>query len=82
MRVLLLAAGCSKRMQPIPDKNFLLFNGRPLIVHQIHALADAGFDDFVVIGGKHNLEALTKRYQTIQPDGHIFLIRPRLEPSE
>jgi len=58
MRVLLLAAGRSKRMQPIPDKNFLLFNGRPLIVHQIHALMDAGFDDFVVIGGKHNLEAL------------------------
>lgn len=60
MRVLLLAAGRSKRMQPIPDKNFLLLNGKPLIVHQIRALMDAGFDDFVVIGGKHNLEKLKK----------------------
>ncbi len=60
MRVLLLAAGRSKRMQPIPDKNFLLFNGKPLIVHQIHALMDSGFDDFVVIGGKHNIEKLSE----------------------
>lgn len=58
MRVLLLAAGRSQRMQPIPDKNFLLFNGKPLIVHQIEALKSAGFDDFVIIGGKHNLESL------------------------
>ena len=67
MRVLLLAAGRSKRMQPIPDKNFLLFNGKPLIVHQIHALMDAGFDDFVVIGGKHNLNRLREL-----PDKHNF----------
>lgn len=58
MRVLLLAAGRSKRMDPIPDKNFLLFNGKPLIVHQIEALKSAGFDDFVIIGGKHNLKQL------------------------
>jgi len=58
MRVLLLAAGRSKRMQPIPDKNFLLFNGKPLIEHQIEALKSAGFDDFVIIGGKHNLKEL------------------------
>lgn len=58
MRILLLAAGRSKRMQPIPDKNFLLFNGKPLIVHQIAALKEAGFDDFVIVGGKHNLEKL------------------------
>lgn len=60
MRVLLLAAGRSKRMQPIPDKNFLLFNGKPLIVHQINELIGAGFDDFVIIGGKHNLDKLSK----------------------
>jgi bifunctional UDP-N-acetylglucosamine pyrophosphorylase/glucosamine-1-phosphate N-acetyltransferase len=67
MRVLLLAAGRSKRMQPIPDKNFLLFNGKPLIVHQIHALMDRGFDDFVIIGGKHNLEKLRQL-----PNKHDF----------
>jgi len=58
MKVLLLAAGRSKRMQPIPDKNFLMFLGKPLIIHQIESLMKAGFDDFIVIGGAHNLKKL------------------------
>ncbi|MBA4336941.1 hypothetical protein C0416_04195 [bacterium] len=58
MKVLLLAAGRSQRMQPIPDKNFLFFLGKPLIVHQIQSLIKAGFDDFAVIGGNHNLDKL------------------------
>jgi len=58
MKVLLLAAGKSERMQPIPDKNFLMFLGKPLIVHQIESLIKAGFDDFIVIGGSHNLDKL------------------------
>lgn len=58
MKIVLLAAGRSKRMQPIPDKNFLLFLGKPLIVHQVKALVKAGFDDFVIVGGDHNLEKL------------------------
>jgi NDP-sugar pyrophosphorylase family protein len=58
MKVLLLAAGRSQRMQPIPDKNFLMFLGKPLIVHQVESLIQAGFDDFVVIGGAHNLDKL------------------------
>lgn len=58
MKVLLLAAGRSQRMQPIPDKNFLMFLGKPLIVHQIESLIKAGFGDFVLIGGAHNLEKL------------------------
>jgi len=60
MKVLLLAAGRSQRMQPIPDKNFLIFLGKPLIVHQIESLIKAGFNDFVVIGGAHNLDKLSK----------------------
>jgi bifunctional UDP-N-acetylglucosamine pyrophosphorylase/glucosamine-1-phosphate N-acetyltransferase len=58
MQVLLLAAGRSKRMQPIPDKNFLLFLGKPLIVHQLEALISNGFTNFIVVGGAHNLEKL------------------------
>lgn len=72
MKVLLLAAGRSQRMQPIPDKNFLIFLGKPLIVHQIESLIKAGFDDFVVIGGAHNLDKLKElkfediKYQVIE----------------
>lgn len=60
MKIVLLAAGRSKRMQPIPDKNFLLFLGKPLIVHQIEALIKAGFNDFIIVGGAHNLDRLNK----------------------
>lgn len=45
-------------MKPIEDKNFLKFLGKPLIQHQIERLAGAGFDDFVVVGGAHNLEQI------------------------
>lgn len=47
-------------MQPIPDKNFLKFLGKPLIVHQIEALKKAGFLEILLIGGKHNLRDLKK----------------------
>lgn len=47
-------------MQPIPDKNFLKFLGKPLIVHQIEALKKAGFREILVIGGRHNLKDLKK----------------------
>lgn len=58
MKVILLTAGRSFRMAPIADKNFLKFLGKPLILHQIEALKKAGFQDILVIGGKHNLARL------------------------
>lgn len=58
MKVLLLAAGRSVRMQPVPDKNFLNFFGKYLIEHQIEALKNASFDDICIIAGAHNLAAL------------------------
>jgi NDP-sugar pyrophosphorylase family protein len=58
MKVVLLAAGRSKRMQPIPDKNFLLFKGYSLIAHQLIQLKEAGFNDILIMGGAHNLEKL------------------------
>lgn len=47
-------------MQPIKDKNFLNFFGKPLIWHQIQILKSAGFKDFVIVGGAHNLSELGK----------------------
>lgn len=58
MKALLLAAGRSKRMAPIKDKNFLDFLGKPLIQHQLEFLMENGMKDIVVVGGKHNLSEL------------------------
>ncbi|MBI5754623.1 NTP transferase domain-containing protein [Candidatus Peregrinibacteria bacterium] len=58
MKVIFLAAGRSKRMAPIPDKNFLEFCGRSLIFRQFEILTQAGFFDFLIIGGAHNIEKL------------------------
>lgn len=58
MKVLILAAGRSKRMKPIADKNFLNFLGRPLIEWQITQLWENGFKEVILVGGKHNLDAL------------------------
>jgi bifunctional UDP-N-acetylglucosamine pyrophosphorylase/glucosamine-1-phosphate N-acetyltransferase len=58
MKVLLLAAGRSRRVKPVEDKNFLRFCGKYLIEHQVDALKEAGFDDILLVGGAHNLERL------------------------
>lgn len=60
MKVLLLAAGRSKRLKPITDKNFLVFLGKPLIAHQIEQILAYGLKDIIVVGGKHNLAAIKK----------------------
>ncbi len=58
MKVLLLAAGRSKRVKPIEDKNFLKFAGRTLLQHQLDTLLRVGLKDIIVVGGAHNLKAL------------------------
>ncbi|HLG25348.1 MAG TPA: sugar phosphate nucleotidyltransferase [Candidatus Gracilibacteria bacterium] len=60
MKVVILAAGRSKRLKPIPDKNFLNFLGKPLIQHQLEQMSKAGLKDFIIIGGAHNLNAYKK----------------------
>lgn len=60
MKVIVLAAGRSKRLKPIEDKNFLEFLGKPLIQIQLEQLIASGFKDFAVIGGIHNLQNLKK----------------------
>ncbi len=68
MKVLLLAAGRSKRLKPIEDKNFLRFLGKPLIQHQIEQIRKAGLKDLIVVGGKHNLANLKKLAGKIKKD--------------
>ena len=58
MKVVLLAAGRSKRLKPIEDKNFLMFLGKPLIQHQLDQLLYVGLAEVVVVGGEHNLAKL------------------------
>lgn len=58
MKAVLLAAGQSKRMAPLADKNFLPMWGKPLIQHQIEQLKRCGFKDVIVVGGQHNLQEL------------------------
>ncbi len=53
-----MAAGRSKRMKPIEDKNFLNFAGKPLIQHQLELLHESGLDDVIVVGGEHNMKKI------------------------
>jgi UDP-N-acetylglucosamine diphosphorylase / glucose-1-phosphate thymidylyltransferase / UDP-N-acetylgalactosamine diphosphorylase / glucosamine-1-phosphate N-acetyltransferase / galactosamine-1-phosphate N-acetyltransferase len=66
LKALLLAAGRSKRMKPVKDKNFLKFLGKPLIQHQLELLHRNGFEDIVVVGGAHNLGAIKKLGETLE----------------
>jgi bifunctional UDP-N-acetylglucosamine pyrophosphorylase/glucosamine-1-phosphate N-acetyltransferase len=60
MKVLVLAAGRSKRLHPVGDKNLLKFNGKPLIQWRIESLAKAGLTSFIIVGGEHNMLHLEK----------------------
>ena len=55
---ILLAAGVSRRMKTL--KALLDWNGRPLIIHQIVALREAGADEVVVVLG-HRADELQAR---------------------
>ncbi len=68
MKVLVLAAGRSKRIKPVVDKNFLEFLGKPLIKWQLESLKENGFEDVVVVGGAHNLERLGVVCREVFPD--------------
>jgi len=58
MKVLLLAAGKSKRIKPIENKVLLKFFGRELIVHFVEDLKVAGFNDIVVVCGQDSIEQI------------------------
>jgi bifunctional UDP-N-acetylglucosamine pyrophosphorylase/glucosamine-1-phosphate N-acetyltransferase len=55
MKVVLLAAGQSKRMKPIADKAFVKICGKMLIEWQLEALGTAGFLDIVIVANAANI---------------------------
>jgi len=54
MRAMILAAGRGERLRPLTDtlpKPLIEVAGKPLLEHQLHALADAGFTEIVINQG-------------------------------
>ncbi len=72
MKVIVLAAGRSKRMQPVKDKNFLNFLGKSLIRHQVESIYKAGLKEIIVVGGSHNLDLL--RAEVVKVDKNIVVV--------
>jgi NDP-sugar pyrophosphorylase family protein len=80
MKTLVLAAGRSRRVKPIEDKNFLKFFGWTLIEHQLMRLQCAGFTDILLVGGAHNLDKLREiaRIQVEQnPNSKIEVVEQK-----
>lgn len=68
MKTILLAAGRSRRLKPLGDKNFLKFLGKPLLQWQLEQLFKAGFKDVIVVGGAHNLEKISSLTKNVQSE--------------
>jgi len=67
MKTLLLVAGQSKRFWPLTEKPLFPIAGKPLLSHIVDRLKDAGCDDIIFIGSKHNLQEVRALY----PDSTI-----------
>ncbi len=62
MKVLLILAGRSRRFWPLSEKSLFPICGKPLLGHQLTRLREAGFDDITLVGGSHNLPAISAMF--------------------
>ena len=72
---MILAAGRGERMRPLSDttpKPLLAVAGKPLVVHQIEALARAGHRD-VAINASHLAQALVEPMRLVTHDRFVAL---------
>ncbi|QQR54698.1 NTP transferase domain-containing protein [Candidatus Peregrinibacteria bacterium] len=76
MKTLVLAAGRSRRVKPIEDKNFLKFAGKTLLEHQLDTLKRVGLTDILIVGGAHNEARLE---EVCKPYGAKVLIQEKVE---
>jgi len=72
MKAIVLAAGRSKRMHPIGDKNFLNFLGKPLIQRQLEFLTSHGFEEILVVGSCTNLEKIEEIGKKITANVSVY----------
>jgi len=54
LTAIILAAGDSTRLWPIPDKLFLEFRGLPLIQYSLNQLKNLGINNFIIVANKNN----------------------------
>ncbi len=63
--VLLLIAGRSRRFWPLTEKSLWSISGKTILEHQIDRLKKAGLSEIIVVGGKHNLNDIKKRFPSL-----------------
>lgn len=95
MNALVLCGGVGNRFRPLNENKFLLsFLGKPLLLHVVDRLREAGIDRFTFVGNRNNVEALRELARTqledvpcrvvLQPDhsgmaGAVEAAREQLE---
>lgn len=62
MQAVLLAAGRSKRFEPLGDKNFFSLGGQFLIERQVATLKKAGIKKIIIVANKDNAERIQKLF--------------------
>jgi len=66
VRALVLCGGIGNRFQPLRQEKFLLeFLGRPLLLHMIRMLHDAGIDSVIFVGNAGNADQLRELVQSV-----------------
>jgi NDP-sugar pyrophosphorylase family protein len=58
MKALFLASGKSSRMNPLRDKNQMVFAGKPLCMHIIDSLKEAGIEEIVAVTNGENTQEI------------------------
>ena len=80
MKTIFLAAGKSSRIDPLEDKNFLEFCGKPLIQILLENAYKGGLDNFIIVGNKENkikIEDLCKNHKFLKTA--VITTQPNLE---
>ena len=64
LKALVLCGGIGNRFRPLQDNKFLLdFIGRPLLLHIVDMLRDAGLQQFIFVANQGNIEAVRRLAQ-------------------